>query len=180
MVVSIEEKGQTRCSIQALMVHSYRTNQTMRYGQVLHGCATTTKTIRRAIQHSQESLRTLAKRMELIEDSSQVAPTQFRGRSADRPKNRNTRTFDRRDVEGASLRRRSSKLTRSASSTSTLPKCGPKKASSISLHRLFDIGEIDASQAGYLGIHALRHAKSALKRRRLTPSRTCSATSDCR
>ena len=29
-------------------------------GQVLHGCATTTETIRRAIQHSQESLRTLA------------------------------------------------------------------------------------------------------------------------
>jgi len=34
---------------------------------------------------------------------------------------------------GASLRRRSSKPTRSASSTTTLPKCGPKKASSISL-----------------------------------------------
>src|ERR1700674_4174728 len=34
---------------------------------------------------------------------------------------------------GASLRRRSSKPIRSASSTSTLPKCGPKKASSISL-----------------------------------------------
>ncbi|WP_454918634.1 IS481 family transposase [Xanthobacter sediminis] len=31
-------------------------------GQVLHGCATTTEAIRRAIQHSQESLRTLAKR----------------------------------------------------------------------------------------------------------------------
>ena len=31
-------------------------------GQVLHGSATTTKTIRRAIQRSQESLRTLAKR----------------------------------------------------------------------------------------------------------------------
>jgi transposase-like protein len=31
-------------------------------GQVLHGCATTTEAIRRAIQHSQESLRQLAKR----------------------------------------------------------------------------------------------------------------------
>jgi transposase InsO family protein len=31
-------------------------------GQVLHGCATTTEAVRRAIQHSQESLRTLAKR----------------------------------------------------------------------------------------------------------------------
>ncbi len=31
-------------------------------GQVLHGSATTTEAIRRAIQHSQEGLRTLAKR----------------------------------------------------------------------------------------------------------------------
>src|SRR5882757_7324392 len=31
-------------------------------GQVLHGCATTTEAIRRALQHSQASLRTLAKR----------------------------------------------------------------------------------------------------------------------
>ena len=31
-------------------------------GQVQHGCATTTAAIRRAIQHSQESLRGLAKR----------------------------------------------------------------------------------------------------------------------
>jgi DNA-binding transcriptional regulator YiaG len=31
-------------------------------GQVLHGSATTTAAIRRAIQHSQASLRTLAKR----------------------------------------------------------------------------------------------------------------------
>ena len=31
-------------------------------GQVLHGSATTTEAVRRAIQHSQESLRRLAKR----------------------------------------------------------------------------------------------------------------------
>jgi transposase-like protein len=31
-------------------------------GQVLHGCARTTEAVRRAIQHSQESLRTLARR----------------------------------------------------------------------------------------------------------------------
>jgi hypothetical protein len=31
-------------------------------GQVLYGCATTTEAVRRAIQHSQESLRSLAKR----------------------------------------------------------------------------------------------------------------------
>jgi hypothetical protein len=34
-------------------------------GQVLHGCATTTEAVRRAIQHSQESLRVLAKRHEI-------------------------------------------------------------------------------------------------------------------
>jgi transposase-like protein len=31
-------------------------------GQVLHGSATTTETVRRAIQHSQESVRALARR----------------------------------------------------------------------------------------------------------------------
>src|SRR5260370_30134510 len=31
-------------------------------GQILHGCATRTEAVRRAIQHSQESLRALAKR----------------------------------------------------------------------------------------------------------------------
>jgi hypothetical protein len=31
-------------------------------GQVLHGCARTTEAVRRAIQHSQESLRVLARR----------------------------------------------------------------------------------------------------------------------
>src|SRR6476646_2970279 len=31
-------------------------------GQVLHGCATTTEAVRRAIHHSQESLRRLARR----------------------------------------------------------------------------------------------------------------------
>jgi DNA-binding transcriptional regulator YiaG len=30
-------------------------------GQILHGCATTTEAVRRAIQNSQESLRALAK-----------------------------------------------------------------------------------------------------------------------
>ena len=31
-------------------------------GQILHGCARTTAAVRRAIQHSQESLKTLAER----------------------------------------------------------------------------------------------------------------------
>lgn len=35
-------------------------------GQVLHGSATTTEAIRRAIQHSQESLRALAKRYGIV------------------------------------------------------------------------------------------------------------------
>jgi transposase-like protein len=34
----------------------------MGYGQVLHGCARTTEAVRRAIQHSQASLRALARR----------------------------------------------------------------------------------------------------------------------
>ena len=42
-------------------------------GQVLHGCATTTEAVRRAIQHSQESLRVLAKRLrDQPEDGRQV------------------------------------------------------------------------------------------------------------
>jgi len=35
-------------------------------GQVLHGSATTTEAVRRAIQHSQESLRALAKRYGIL------------------------------------------------------------------------------------------------------------------
>ncbi len=31
-------------------------------GQILHGCATTKEAVRRALQHSQESLRVLARR----------------------------------------------------------------------------------------------------------------------
>jgi hypothetical protein len=34
-------------------------------GQVLHGCATTTEVIRRAIQNGQERLRSLSKRCEI-------------------------------------------------------------------------------------------------------------------
>ena len=35
-------------------------------GQVLHGCARTTEAVRRAIQHSQESLRALARRLKTL------------------------------------------------------------------------------------------------------------------
>ena len=42
-------------------------------GQVLHGSATTTEAIRRAIQHSQASLRALSKRYgDQSEDSREV------------------------------------------------------------------------------------------------------------
>ena len=45
------------------MVQSYPVNGRMRYGtKILHGCATTTEAVRRAIQNSQESLRVLARR----------------------------------------------------------------------------------------------------------------------
>ena len=52
-------------------------------GQVLHGCATTTAAIRRAIHHSQESLRTLAKRYGITQKT--VAKWKQRSSVADRP-----------------------------------------------------------------------------------------------
>jgi hypothetical protein len=52
-------------------------------GQVLHGSATTTEAVRRAIQHSQESLRTLAKRHGINQKTvSQVEEAGVGGRSA--------------------------------------------------------------------------------------------------
>jgi hypothetical protein len=54
-------------------------------GQVLHGSATTTAAVRRAIQHSQESLRALASRYgSQSEDRRQVEEAELGGRSADR------------------------------------------------------------------------------------------------
>ena len=52
-------------------------------GQVLHGCATTTEAIRRAIQHSQESLRALSKRYGI--NPKTVAKWRKRGSVADLP-----------------------------------------------------------------------------------------------
>lgn len=52
-------------------------------GQVLHGSATTTEAVRRAIQHSQESLRALAKRYEINQKT--VAKWQRRETVTDLP-----------------------------------------------------------------------------------------------
>ena len=52
-------------------------------GQVLHGSATTTAAIRRAIQHSQESLRALASRYGI--NPKTVAKWKRRGSVADLP-----------------------------------------------------------------------------------------------
>ena len=52
-------------------------------GQVLHGCATTTAAIRRAIHHSQESLRALAKRYGINQKT--IAKWKQRSSVADRP-----------------------------------------------------------------------------------------------
>ena len=52
-------------------------------GQVLHGCATTTETIRRAIQNSQESLRSLSRRYGI--NPKTVAKWKKRGFVADLP-----------------------------------------------------------------------------------------------
>ena len=52
-------------------------------GQVLHGCATTTEAVRRAIQHSQESLRALARRHGINQKT--VAKWKKRSAAADLP-----------------------------------------------------------------------------------------------
>jgi transposase-like protein len=52
-------------------------------GQVLHGSATTTAAIRRAIQHSQESLRALATRYGINQKT--VAKWRHRGSTGDLP-----------------------------------------------------------------------------------------------
>src|SRR6202140_5390015 len=52
-------------------------------GQILHGCATTTEAIRRAIQHSQESLRSLSRRYGI--NPKTVAKWKKRGFVADLP-----------------------------------------------------------------------------------------------
>ncbi len=52
-------------------------------GQILHGSATTTEAVRRAIQHSQESLRALAKRYGINQKT--VAKWKNRGSVADLP-----------------------------------------------------------------------------------------------
>jgi transposase InsO family protein len=52
-------------------------------GQVLHGCATTTEAVRRAIQHSQASLRALARRYGI--DPKTVAKWKKRPSTADLP-----------------------------------------------------------------------------------------------
>jgi transposase len=52
-------------------------------GQVLHGCATTTEAVRRAIYHSQESLRALAKRYGINQKT--VAKWKKRSSVTDRP-----------------------------------------------------------------------------------------------
>jgi DNA-binding transcriptional regulator YiaG len=52
-------------------------------GQLLHGSATTTEAVRRAIQHSQESLRALAKRYGINQKT--VAKWRSRDAVTDRP-----------------------------------------------------------------------------------------------
>ena len=52
-------------------------------GQVLHGCASTTETVRRAIQHSQESIRVLAERYHI--NPKTVAKWRRRAHTDDAP-----------------------------------------------------------------------------------------------
>jgi hypothetical protein len=60
-------------------------------GQILHGCATTTEAVRRAIQHSQESLRTLSKRFGINQKT--VAKWRKRSSVADLPTGRDCPEF---------------------------------------------------------------------------------------
>src|SRR3954454_9898453 len=65
-------------------------------GQVLHGSATTTEAIRRAIQHSQESLRALAKRYGV----NQKTVRKWKGRSSVADIGPDRRSQDRRCCRG--------------------------------------------------------------------------------
>lgn len=58
-------------------------------GQILHGSATTTEAIRRAIQHSQESLRVLARRYGINQKT--VAKWKERSSVSDLPTGRRSR-----------------------------------------------------------------------------------------
>src|SRR6202163_1636647 len=65
------------------MVHCFPENGRMHLGQGLHGSATTTEAIRRTIQHSQASLRTLARRYGI--NPKTVAKWKKRGSVTDLP-----------------------------------------------------------------------------------------------
>jgi transposase-like protein len=65
------------------MVHFILGMEGCTMGQILHGCATTTEAVRRAIQHSQKSLRTLARRHGINQKT--VAKWKKRSTTADLP-----------------------------------------------------------------------------------------------
>src|ERR1700704_2827618 len=65
------------------MVHFILGMEGCTMGQILHGCATTTEAVRRAIQHSQKSLRTLARRHGINQKT--VAKWKNRSTTADLP-----------------------------------------------------------------------------------------------
>ena len=70
-------------SSQVLIVPCIARNEGRTMGQLLHGSATTTAAVRRAIQHSQESLRSLAKHYGV--NQKIVAKWKQRSSAADRP-----------------------------------------------------------------------------------------------
>lgn len=88
------------------MVHYFPWNGGMRYGpQVHHGSATTTATVRRAIQNSEESLRALSQRsgIDQSEHGGEVEEAHIRRRSSDRP---DRATFNGAVAGGGNDRRR--------------------------------------------------------------------------
>ena len=76
-------------------------------GQVLHGSATTTAAVRRAIQHSQESLRALAKRLGI--NPKTVAKWRKRASASDLPTGPEGAPIDRPVRRGGGRGRRLSK-----------------------------------------------------------------------
>jgi hypothetical protein len=104
-------------SSRALMVHSFRVSGRRHYGPDSTRGATTTEAVRRAIQRSQESLRTLAARYGI----NQKTVAKWKRRSTVQ------------DVPTGPREPRSTSLTIEQEATSISPKCKQPKASSIYL-----------------------------------------------
>ena len=152
-------------------------------GQVLHGSATTTAAVRRAIQHSQESLRVLAKRYGI--NPKTVAKWKQRGSVTDRPTGPREPRSTVLSIGGRGRHR--GVPTAYAAAAGRLPLCPPghhpssdpiiiASLSSAPWHRSTPRGPgKQADQEGFQSLsHRLlpyRHRRSANRRRQALPLR---------